>query len=194
MFVCVWNCLIFFVGEYSSVWPEICHGLSRSQWRFLRANSGKNYFGEFFRYFRANKGYHVSKLVRFRPTFWNFYSASILHWKKFTQVLWYVACTQVRWHVHKQITKRRYGEEKSRRVVFGTLVLFTLGLGLTTPYSLGVLVWNLYQTFVIVSIEFWLRFEPQIRPTRLIISFLLITAGAERMVRSCVKLFDFFRG
>jgi len=23
-FVCVWNCLIFFVGENSSVWPEIC--------------------------------------------------------------------------------------------------------------------------------------------------------------------------
>ena len=45
-----------------------------------------------------------------------------------------------------------------------------------------------------VSIEFWLRFEPKIRPTRLAIIFLLITARAERKVRLCVKLFDFFRG
>jgi len=59
---------------------------------------------------------------------------------------------------------------------------------------MGVLVWNFYQTFVTVSIEFWLRFESQIRPTRLKINLLLITARAERTVRSCVKLFDFFRG
>jgi len=45
-----------------------------------------------------------------------------------------------------------------------------------------------------VSIEFWLRFEPQIRPTRLAIKFLSVTARAERKVRLCVKLFDFFRG
>ena len=43
-----------------------------------------------------------------------------------------------------------------------------------------------------MSIEFWLRFEAQIRPTRLAINFLLITARAERKVRLCVKLFDFF--
>jgi len=43
-----------------------------------------------------------------------------------------------------------------------------------------------------VSIEFWLRFEAQIRPTRLAINFLLVTARAGRKVRSCVKLFDFF--
>jgi len=43
-----------------------------------------------------------------------------------------------------------------------------------------------------VSIEFWLIFEPQICPTRLAINFLLITARAERKVRLCVKLFDFF--
>jgi len=72
--------------------------------------------------------------------------------------------------------------------------LFTLGLRLTTPYSLGILVWNFYQTFVIVSVEFRLRFEPQIRPTRLAINFLFITARAGRKVRLCVKLFDFFRG
>ena len=44
-----------------------------------------------------------------------------------------------------------------------------------------------------VSIEFWLRFEPQIRPTRLTINFLFITARTERKVRVCAKLFDFFR-
>jgi len=60
--------------------------------------------------------------------------------EKFTQVLSYVVCTQVRRHVHKQIAERRYGEEKPGRLVFGIPVLFTLGLGLTAPYSLGILV------------------------------------------------------
>jgi len=45
-----------------------------------------------------------------------------------------------------------------------------------------------------VSTEFWLRFEPQIRPTRLAINFLFITARTERKVRLCANLFDFFRG
>ena len=45
-----------------------------------------------------------------------------------------------------------------------------------------------------MSIEFWLRFEAQIRPTRLAINFLLITARAERKFRLCAKLFHFFRG
>jgi len=60
--------------------------------------------------------------------------------KKFTQVLSYVVCTQVRRHVHIKITKRRYGREKPGRFVFGKPVLFTLGLGLTTPYSLGIFI------------------------------------------------------
>jgi len=60
--------------------------------------------------------------------------------KKFTQVLSYVVCTQVRRHVHKQITNIIYREEKAGRFVFGKPVLFTLGLGLTTPYSFGILV------------------------------------------------------
>ena len=51
---------------------------------------------------------------------------------------------------------------------------------------------NFYQTFVTVSAEFWLRFEPQIRPAGLAINFLFVTARAERKVRLCVKLFDFF--
>jgi len=71
--------------------------------------------------------------------------SAILFWvrialKKFTAVLSYVVCTQLRRHVHKQITKRRCGEEKAGRSVFGKPVLFTLGPGLTTAYSLGILV------------------------------------------------------
>jgi len=60
--------------------------------------------------------------------------------KEFTQVPSYVVCTQVRRHVRKQITERRYGVEKQGRFVLGKPVLFTLGLGLTTPYSLCILV------------------------------------------------------
>ena len=123
----------------------------------------------------------------FAITFW-----VRIAWKKFTQALSYVVCTQARRHVHKRITKRRYGEEKSGPFVFGKLVLFTLGLGLTTPYSLGILVWNFYQTFFTGSIEFWLRFEPEIRPTRLAINFLFVTARAKSKVRLCVKLFYLF--
>jgi len=58
----------------------------------------------------------------------------------FTQVLPCVVYTQVRRHVHKRITNRRYGEENPGRFVFGKPVLFNLVLGLTTPYSFGVLV------------------------------------------------------
>ena len=43
-----------------------------------------------------------------------------------------------------------------------------------------------------MSFDFWLRFLPQIRPTSLAINFLFITAKAERKVRLCAKLFDFF--
>jgi len=117
-----------------------------------------------------------------------------LRWKKITPALSYGVCTQARRHVHKRITKRRYGEEKAGRFVFRKPVLFTIGVGLTTPYSLGILVWNFYQKFVTVSIEFWMRFEPQICPTRLAINFWFVTTMVERKVRLCVKLFDFFRG
>ena len=114
----------------------------------------KTYFGRIFQKFCANQAYPLPKFVKFRHTFCNFYSGSVSRWKKFSQVLSYVVCTQVRIHVHKQITKTRYGEEKPGRFVFEKSVLITLGLGLTTPYSSGVLVWNFYQTFGTVSIEF----------------------------------------
>ena len=150
----------------------------------------KTIYGEFFWNFVQTK-------VILYQNLWNFALLSaILFWvrtglKKFTQVLLYVVCTQVRRHIHKQITKRIYGEEKPGHFVFGKPVLFTLDLGLTTPYSLGILVWNFNQTLVIVSTEFWLRLESQIRPKRFEKKKLFITVRGERKVRLCVKLFHF---
>jgi len=132
----------------------------------------KNYFGRLFQKFCANQGYHLPKLVKFRHAFCNFFLGPDCA-KKISQVLLYVVSTHVRGHVHKQITKTTYSVENPGRFVFGKPVLFILGLGLTTPYSLGILVWNFYQTLVIVSIEFWLRSEPQIRPTRFAINFVI---------------------
>ena len=158
-------------------------------WNFRK----KTYLGEFFRNFVQTKVILYKNLRIFALL------SEILYWvcialKKFTQVPSYVVCTQLRRHVHKQIKEGRYGLGKPGRFVFGKVVLFTLGLGLTTPYALGILIWNFYQTFVTVSTEFWLRFHPQILLTRLAINFLFITARADRNVRLCAKLFDFFRG
>jgi len=147
----------FFLGEYSSVWPEICRVLSQTQWTLLRGISGKNYFGRIFQKFCANQGYPI-------PNLWNSALISAISFqvrialKKLTQVLSCVVYTQVRRSVHKQITKRRHGEEKPGRFFLEKSVLFTLGLGLTTAYSLVILVWNFFQTFFTVSIEFWKRF------------------------------------
>ena len=138
-----------------------------------------------------------TKAILFQ-NFWNFALLSaILFWvrialKIFTQVLSYVVFTLVRRQVNRQITKRRYREEKPGHFVFGKPVSFTLGLGFTTPYSLGIWVWNFYRTLVNVCTEFWLRFEPQILPTRFAINILFISATAGRKLRLCVKLFDFF--
>ena len=134
----------------------------------------KNYFGRIFQKFSRKSR---TKTCKISPYFLQFLFYVRITLKKFTQVLSYVVFTQVRRQVHRKITKTRYGEGKSRRFVSGKPVLFTLGLRLTAPYSLGVLIWNFYQLFFIVSIEFWQRFEPQILPTRLAINFLFITAG-----------------
>jgi len=116
---------------------------------------------------------YIGKEPRLYQTTKRWYFAllsQILFWvritlAKLTQVLSYGVFTQVRRHVHKQATRRRYGEENPERFVFRKLVFFTLSLRLTTPYSLGILVWNFYQTFVIVFLSFgWylsFRFVPQ---------------------------------
>jgi len=94
----------------------------------------KTISGEFFRNFVQTKAIPYQHLRNFAIV------SEFLFWvrialKKFTQILSYVVCTQVRRHVHKQITKRRYGAEKPGRFVFWKPGLFTLGLGITTPYS-----------------------------------------------------------
>ena len=166
----------FFRGQYSSGWHEICRVLSQIQWRLLPGNFRKKIFRENFSEILCKPRLSSTKTCKISPYFLQFLFSVRIVLKNFTQVLPFVVCTQVRRHVHKRITKRRYGEENPGRFVFGKPVFFTLGLGHTTPYSLGVSVWNFYQTFATVSIEFWLRFEAQIRPTRLAINFLLITA------------------
>jgi len=191
-FVCVWNCLIFFLGEYSSIWREIYRVLSQIQSILLHGISGKNYSGTIFLKFCEKPRQSSSKICEISPYFPQFYFVLKNCVEKFTQVLSCAICTLRRRHVHKQITKRRYKEEKPGHFVFEKLVLFTLGLGHATPYSLGLLVWKFYQTFVIVCIEFWLRFEPQVCPTRFSINFLFIIVRVEMKVRLRVKLFDFF--
>ena len=88
-----------------------------------------------FQKFCAIQSYPLPKLVKFYPILCNFILGPCIA-KKITQVLSYVVGTQVRRHVHKQFTKRRYGEEKPGRFVFGKPVLFTVDLGLTslTPW------------------------------------------------------------
>jgi len=151
----------------------------------------KNYFRRIFRKFCAKQGYPLPKFVKFALLFAILFCVHIAL-EKLTQVLSYVVCTQLKRHIHKQITKRRYRKEKQGRYVFGNPILFTLGLRLTTPYSFGLLEWNFYQTFLIVCIEFWLIFESPIRLTKFAINVLFITVRAERKVHLCVKLFDSF--
>ena len=139
-----------------------------------------------------NQDYHLAKFVKFSPTFCNFILCGKIVLKishNYFHVLF--APCEGDTSINKS-WKRRYREENPGHFVFGKPVLFTLGLDLTTPYSLGLLVWKFNQTFIIVCIEFWLRFETHIRPTRFSINFLFITARVERKVRLCVKLLDLF--
>jgi len=99
----------------------------------------KSISGEFFGNSVQTKA-SSTKTCEIPPYFMQFLFWVHIVLKKFTLVIPYVVFTQVRRHVHKRITKRRYGEENPGRFVFGKPVLFTLGLGLTTPCSLVVLV------------------------------------------------------
>ena len=94
---------------------------------------------------------------------------------------------------YKRKHKRRYRAENPACFFSSETQFCSLSvLDLLRLISLGLLVWNFYQTFAIVCIEFWLRFEPEIRLTRFAINFLFITVMAERKVRLCVKLFEYF--
>ena len=141
--------------------------------QILTWNFRKTQFRENFSKILCKPKLSSTKTCEISPYFLQFLFLVRIALTKFTQVLPFVVCIQVRKHVHKRITKRRYGEENQWCFVFGKPFLFTLGLGLTAPYSLGVLARNFYQTFVTVSTDFWLRFEPQIRPTRLAINFFI---------------------
>jgi len=128
-------------------WILICltSNLSRlipNSVEILTWNFRKKLFQENFSEILCRPRLSSTKTWKISPYFLQFLFWLRIVLKKFTQVLPYVVCTHVRRHVHKEITKRRHAEEKSGRSVFGKPILFSLGLGLTTPYSLGVLVWN----------------------------------------------------
>jgi len=121
-----------------------------------------------------------TKIWVISPYFLQFYFGFILRWKiskKFTQVLLYVVFTQLGRHFHKQITKEGRGKKIEDIFFPRKPLLFTLGLGLITPYSTGLFLWNIYHTFLIVCAEFWLRFDPQICATRFAINFLSTLSG-----------------
>ena len=100
MFVFVWNCLIFFLGKYSSVWREIYRVLSQIQSRFFRGISWKNYFGSIFLKF-CEKTLSSRKMCEISPYFLQLFSRSIFC-LKFTKVLSYVVCTLLRRHIQKK--------------------------------------------------------------------------------------------
>ena len=166
---------------------------SQIHWRFLRGNSGKIYFGRIFQKFCANQGYPLPKLVKFPPTIYNFilgpYCAEKIHTSTF------ICCLHPGKEARRETNhKKKIRRRKARTFCFRKTSFVHSRFGTYHAYSLGILVWNFYQTFVTVSFEFWLRFKPLIRPTGLAINFLFITVRAERKVRLCAKLVDFFHG
>jgi len=74
----------------------------------------KTISGEFLRNFVQTKAILQQYLWNF-ALLYDFFILVRIALKKFTKVFSYVVCTQVRTHVHKQITERRYGEEKLGR-------------------------------------------------------------------------------
>jgi len=158
----------------------------------LTWNFNKKIFQETFSEILFKPRLSSTKICDFSPNFLQFYFASILRWKNSHKYFHMLFSLSLGGTSINEITKMRYREENPRCFVFGKSVLFTLDLGLTTPYCLGLLVWNFFQTLVIVCVEFRLRFEPQTRSTRFAINFLFITVRAERKVRLCVTLLDFF--
>jgi len=121
IFICLtWNILNFV--------PNLVH--------ILKWNSRKKLFRKyFFEILWKTKVISSSKICEISPYFLQFCSVLKNCVEKFTQVLSCVVCTLLRRHVHKQFTKMRYREEKSGHFVSEKSVLFTLDLGLTTPYS-----------------------------------------------------------
>jgi len=116
-FFCVWNCLIFIEGQYTSVWPEICCVLSKFNGYSYVEFQEITILGDFFINFVQTKVILYQNLWNFALLF------EILFWvciaqKKFTQVLSYVVYTQVRRQNQKQLRKKRYGKRKARMFCF----------------------------------------------------------------------------
>jgi len=86
--------------------------------KILMWNFRKKLFRENFSEILCKPRLSSTKTSEILPYFLKLYSRSILRLKKFTWVLSYVVCTQVRRHVHKQITKTRYGGRKARTFCF----------------------------------------------------------------------------
>jgi len=147
----VWNCLIFFLIEYSSISPEICHVVSKILLILLHGIPTKFLsFGKKFQKFWALRGYPLSRFLKFDPSFSNFFQSSYYvekFWKKFTHVLSYIFFLSSKDAHQKTKHKKCYDEEKLGRFDFGKTnfpIVFLLDLGLIMPYPLDVLIWNFY--------------------------------------------------
>jgi len=123
-FVCVWNCWIFFVGEYSTVWPEICRIFPKFSADSYVEFQEKTNSGEFLEIFWKPR-LSSTKTCEISPYFLHFLFWIHIALKKFTQVFPYLVCTQVRRHVQKRITKRRYGK-KIQDVLFSANQFWSL--------------------------------------------------------------------
>jgi len=131
--------------------------------------------------------------VKFRPTFCNFFPGP--YWVEKIHRSTFICFLHPGKEARPQTNHRKKIRGRKARTFCFRKTDFVHSRSRTyCALLLGYFGLNFYQTFVIVSIEFWLRFEPQNRPTRFSINFLFITARAERKVRLCVKLFDFFPG
>jgi len=131
--------------------------------------------------------------VKFRPTFCNFFSG--LYCAKKVHASTFVCCLhpgkearpqtdhrkKIRGRKARTFCFRKTGFVHSRSGTYCALLLGYFGLKFL-PDIRHCVYW--------VLAEIW----AQTRPTRSAINFLLITARAERKVRPCVKLFDFFPG
>ena len=187
-----------FPTEYLSFWAEICRISSQTLLRFFHKISTRNCFWKILLKYFGVQGPPLSIYAKFCPSFSNFILSSY-YADKFRNHLdkyFHMSLYPVKEAHPKRKHRKRYKEEKHWRSIFEKTrfpVLFALRLRIITPYALGVLIWSFYQTFIIVCIELWLRFEPQNCSTRFAMYFLFIIATTEWNVRFYVKLFDHFQ-
>jgi len=162
--VCVWNCLIFLwvnTHTFDLKFVAFCPRFSRDSWVEFQ---DKTIPGEFFSNFVQTKSILYRNL-------WNYgliYAISfrvLLCWKKLTQALSYVICTQARRHVHKRVRKGRYEDEKPERFVFGKSVfsLSVCDLLYLTPLVFWYEIFTRHSSLCLLSFGWGLspKFVPQ---------------------------------